>query len=107
MAPNATSTAAAAVTAGHAPDVLSDEFGFQPDDVVVSGFSGRFPECDSVDELREKLYAGYDMVNDDPRRWPYGKSQPRIQMVGEGKRGIRIRVRYWVIFFFISPLVPE
>lgn len=74
MAPNATSTTVAAVAAGHAPDVLSDEFGFQPDDVVVSGFSGRFPECDSVDELRENLYSGYDMVNDDPRRWPYGKS---------------------------------
>lgn len=90
MAPNATATAAAAVNAGQTPDVLSDEFGFQPDDVVISGFSGRFPECDSVDELREKLYAGYDMVNDDPRRWPYGKSQAQTQKAGEGKRGTEL-----------------
>ncbi|XP_022181594.1 fatty acid synthase-like [Myzus persicae] len=54
------------------PDVLSDEFGFRPEDIVISGFSGRFPECDSIDEMRQKLYAGEDMVNAEPRRWPTG-----------------------------------
>jgi len=54
-------------------DVLSDEFGFRPEDVVVTGFSGRLPECDTVDEFRQKLYAGEDMVNGEPTRWPMGK----------------------------------
>lgn len=70
MAPNAHEVDAAPV-AGE-PDVLSDEFGFQPEDIVISGFSGRFPECDSIDEMRQKLYAGEDMVNAEPRRWPTG-----------------------------------
>lgn len=68
MAPNATPGSSVQPV-----DVLSDEFGFQPDDIVITGFSGRLPECDSIDELREKLLTGEDMVNDDPRRWPYGK----------------------------------
>lgn len=68
MAPNANESTVK-------PDVLSDEFGFQPNDVVITGFSGRLPECDSIDELREKLYAGEDLVNGDPTRWPTGKSK--------------------------------
>ncbi|KAL4113184.1 hypothetical protein QTP88_016854 [Uroleucon formosanum] len=70
MAPNAHESDATRPTIK--PDVQSDEFGFQPEDIVISGFSGRFPECDSIDEMRQKLYAGEDMVNDEPRRWPYG-----------------------------------
>lgn len=73
MAPNATDSAAAAAAAAAGPDVLSDEFGFQPEDVVISGLSGRFPECDSIDEMRQKLYAGEDMVNGEPTRWPDGE----------------------------------
>lgn len=75
MAPNANES-------GVEPDVLSDEFGFQPEDVVITGFSGRLPECDSIDELKQKLYAGEDMVNDDPRRWPYGKNENLIEFFG-------------------------
>jgi len=71
MAPNAHESEAA--PAAVVPDVLSDEFGFRPEDIVISGFSGRFPECDSIDEMRQKLYAGEDMVNGEPRRWPTGK----------------------------------
>jgi len=70
MAPNANDTATAA---GAKPDVLSDEFGFRPEDVVVTGFSGRLPECDSIEEFTRKLYAGEDMVNGNPTRWPEGK----------------------------------
>lgn len=75
MAPNAHEIDAAPATATVEPDVLSDEFGFRPEDIVISGFSGRFPECDSIDEMRQKLYAGEDMVNAEPRRWPTGKLQ--------------------------------
>ncbi|GIY14144.1 fatty acid synthase [Caerostris darwini] len=30
--------------------------GLDPDDVVISGMAGRFPDCDSVGELKEKLF---------------------------------------------------
>ncbi|KAG8183232.1 hypothetical protein JTE90_014407 [Oedothorax gibbosus] len=30
--------------------------GFDPDDIVVSGIAGRFPDCESVGELQEGLY---------------------------------------------------
>lgn len=41
-------------------------------DVVISGFSGRYPESSTVEEFRHNLYAGIDMVNDDERRWTKG-----------------------------------
>ncbi|XP_076656382.1 fatty acid synthase-like [Halictus rubicundus] len=42
------------------------------DDIVISGFSGRFPESDNVDELKKNLFEGVDMITDDERRWPAG-----------------------------------
>lgn len=43
-----------------------------PDEIVISGFSGRLPESSNIQEFRDNLYNGVDMVNDDPRRWPKG-----------------------------------
>ncbi|KAK5643465.1 hypothetical protein RI129_007310 [Pyrocoelia pectoralis] len=40
------------------------------DDVVISGISGRFPECDNIEEFKRKLFDGIDLVTDDERRWP-------------------------------------
>jgi len=37
-------------------------------EVVISGFSGRFPESDSVAEFRQHLINGYDMVAEIDRR---------------------------------------
>nr|XP_027196308.1 fatty acid synthase-like [Dermatophagoides pteronyssinus] len=42
------------------------------DDIVISGISGRFPESDNIDELKENLYNHVDMVTEDDRRWPVG-----------------------------------
>jgi len=72
MAPNAHESETVRAPAAAKPDVQSEEFGFQPEDIVISGFSGRFPECDSIDEMRQKLYAGVDMVTAEPTRWPTG-----------------------------------
>lgn len=41
--------------------------------VVVSGVSGRFSQCDDIDELREKLFSGVDLITEDDERWPKGK----------------------------------
>lgn len=45
------------------------------DDVVISGFSGRLPESSNIEEFKQNLFNGVDMVNDDPRRWERGKSK--------------------------------
>ncbi|GAB6031064.1 hypothetical protein CHUAL_007875 [Chamberlinius hualienensis] len=42
------------------------------EDIVISGISGKFPEADNVQEYRDNLMNGVDMVTDDDRRWPSG-----------------------------------
>jgi len=42
-------------------------------EVVISGFSGRFPESDNIAEFREHLINGDDMVTEDDRRWEPGR----------------------------------
>ncbi|XP_034937434.1 fatty acid synthase [Chelonus insularis] len=41
-------------------------------DIVISGFSGRLPECENIEEFKRHLFDGIDMVTDDERRWPSG-----------------------------------
>ncbi|KAL1466561.1 hypothetical protein MTO96_042647 [Rhipicephalus appendiculatus] len=43
------------------------------EDIVITGFSGYFPQADHLVEFKEKLYAGVDMVTEDDLRWPPGK----------------------------------
>jgi len=43
-----------------------------PEDIVITGIAGRFPEADNVDELTKNLFAGVDMITEDDRRWPVG-----------------------------------
>ncbi|KPJ07408.1 hypothetical protein RR48_08421 [Papilio machaon] len=40
-----------------------------PDDVVLTGLSGRLPESDNVEEFARHLFAGVDLVTADDRRW--------------------------------------
>ncbi|KAH1002410.1 hypothetical protein HUJ04_008498 [Dendroctonus ponderosae] len=42
------------------------------DDVVITGISGRLPESNSIEEFKQQLFEGVDLVTDDPRRWPTG-----------------------------------
>lgn len=43
---------------------------FKDDDIVISGISGRFPESSNVEEFKENLMKGIDMLTEDDRRWP-------------------------------------
>ncbi|GFQ78112.1 fatty acid synthase [Trichonephila clavata] len=36
--------------------------GFDPEDIVISGMAGRFPECDTVGELKESLFNKKDLI---------------------------------------------
>ncbi|CAG2065477.1 unnamed protein product, partial [Timema podura] len=42
------------------------------EEVVISGISGRLPESGNIDEFRDQLFAGVDLVTEDERRWPSG-----------------------------------
>ncbi|XP_072763346.1 fatty acid synthase-like [Anoplolepis gracilipes] len=41
-------------------------------DIVVTGISGRLPESSNIEEFKENLMKGMDMVSEDERRWPTG-----------------------------------
>ncbi|XP_050542991.1 fatty acid synthase-like [Daktulosphaira vitifoliae] len=42
------------------------------DDIVISGISGRFPNCDSFEEFKQKLFNGTDILAEGESRWPEG-----------------------------------
>jgi len=42
-------------------------------EIVISGIAGRFPECDSTEEFKQKLYNNADLLTLDDRRWSPGK----------------------------------
>lgn len=41
-----------------------------PDEIVISGLSGRLPESSTIQEFKVNLWQHHDMVSDEPRRWP-------------------------------------
>ena len=43
-------------------------------EVVISGISARLPESDNMEEFRQHLMLGEDMVTEDDRRWQPGTS---------------------------------
>lgn len=52
--------------------------------VVLSGFSGRLPESENVQEFWENLRNGVDMVTEDDRRWPLGNKCSFIIIISDG-----------------------
>jgi len=45
----------------------------ETNEIVISGIAGRFPECDSTEEFKKKLYINADLLTVDNRRWSPGK----------------------------------
>ena len=43
-----------------------------PEDLVISGISGRFPECEDIENFSDRLLAGECFTTFDERRWPKG-----------------------------------
>ncbi|XP_057332495.1 fatty acid synthase [Microplitis mediator] len=41
-------------------------------EIVITGFSGRLPESENIEEFKRNLFDGIDLVTDDERRWPRG-----------------------------------
>ncbi|XP_050064418.1 fatty acid synthase-like [Aphis gossypii] len=44
----------------------------ETNEIVISGISGRFPECNSTEEFKQKLYNNADLLTIDNRRWSPG-----------------------------------
>ncbi|XP_075224694.1 fatty acid synthase-like [Lycorma delicatula] len=42
------------------------------DDIVITGISGKLPESNNIEEFKDQLFAGVDLITDDERRWPSG-----------------------------------
>ncbi|KAJ8915050.1 hypothetical protein NQ315_016025, partial [Exocentrus adspersus] len=40
------------------------------EEIVISGISGRYPECNNIKELKEALLKGVDLITDDETRFP-------------------------------------
>ncbi|KAJ8928309.1 hypothetical protein NQ314_019144 [Rhamnusium bicolor] len=39
--------------------------------IAITGVSGRFPNTNNVDQLKEALLNGTDLITDDHNRWPH------------------------------------
>ncbi|KAL8612596.1 hypothetical protein ACOMHN_006582 [Nucella lapillus] len=93
MAPSKASTVDAVEAKG------GDPRGYRTDlEVVISGISGRLPESDNMEEFRQHLMKGEDMVTEDDRRWPPGfRSLPRRN----GK--LKDLSRFDAAFFGVNP----
>lgn len=53
--------------------VVENQKYINDDDVVISGISGRFPNCNTLEEFKEKLFNGVDILTEGESRWPDGK----------------------------------
>lgn len=42
---------------------------FDEDEIVISGIGGRFPESENLEELKDNLFSGKDMVTSENPRW--------------------------------------
>lgn len=42
------------------------------DEIVITGFSGRLPQSQNIDEFRQQLFEGIDLITDAETRWPAG-----------------------------------
>ncbi|CAH0549735.1 unnamed protein product [Brassicogethes aeneus] len=54
------------------PDTQKGHANQCTEDVVITGISGRLPESQSIDEFKQQLFDGVDLVTDDERRWQSG-----------------------------------
>lgn len=82
-----------------------------PEDIVISGISGRFPESDNLDELAKNLFDNVDMITEDERRWPKGlyglpsragkiKDLSKFDAQFFGVHGKQANLYVWIYFFF-------
>jgi acyl transferase domain-containing protein len=58
-------------------------------DIVISGFSGRFPMSDNIDELKENLFSMADLVQPmEDHKWKNGGCSINITVIVTSLSGI-------------------
>ncbi|KAL8612603.1 hypothetical protein ACOMHN_006589 [Nucella lapillus] len=67
-------------------------------DVVIAGISGRLPESDNIEEFRQHLMKGEDMVTEDDRRW-----QPGLHGLPRRNGKLKDLSRFDAAFFGVNP----
>ena len=72
--------------------------------VVISGLSGRFPECNDVKTFKEKLYNGDEFVTIDDRRWPVGFKDKRMKK--KNRKLIIIQIVIIILLMSIPTVQP-
>ncbi|GFS67942.1 fatty acid synthase [Nephila pilipes] len=77
--------------------------GYDPDDIVISGMSGRFPECDSVGELKESLYNKKDLVIFRDDRYEKGAMNAPYSSCGL----VRNLDKFDANFFLVTPAMAN
>ncbi|VVC46315.1 Hypothetical protein CINCED_3A018656 [Cinara cedri] len=75
---------------------------YNDDEVVISGISGRLPNCDSIEDFKEKLFNGTDIVDEGESRWPDGISGA-VTKIGVMKN----LTKFDSIFFNLNPKISE
>lgn len=45
------------------------------DEIVLTGFSGNFPDSDGLKNFGDNLFNKVDLISDDTRRWALGKNR--------------------------------
>lgn len=46
---------------------------YDDNEIVITGISGRLPNCNTLEEFKEKLFNGTDILAEGENRWPDGK----------------------------------
>lgn len=54
-------------------NVCDDSKNWKPEDIVISGIAGRFPESHNMRHFQENLFNKLDLITDDVRRWQLGE----------------------------------
>ncbi|KAH8377960.1 hypothetical protein KR093_008108 [Drosophila rubida] len=57
---------------GQNQNAANEEASVMEGDIVISGLSGKLPESSNIEEFKQNLLNGIDMVTGDPRRWEAG-----------------------------------
>ncbi|GFY56197.1 fatty acid synthase, partial [Trichonephila inaurata madagascariensis] len=76
--------------------------GFDPEDIVISGMAGRFPECDSVGELKESLFNKKDLVVFRKTRYEKGDCNAPYDSAGLIKNLDKLDTTYFPVSNFLA-----
>jgi len=69
------------------------------DEIVISGFSGSFPNSDGLPDFANKLFNKEDLISDDNRRWTIGKKCYIVYVVNYLWLNIMLLLIYLIIYY--------